>query len=170
MTHAYPPPPLAPTVLARATLTLTLVLGPVAAAQSAAPTLPAQAPTMATPVTPTPAATPLDTLLLALRSAPGWRSADLTYRAAQLQLDSARLRAGLNLTAGGSGTLTKAPWDSGDWTGNGTLTLSASLPVLPWSPLLEGVRSTFGLSTGAVTKRVSRSRARLKKAVMHDEH
>lgn len=158
MTHAYPPPPLAPTVLARATLTLTLVLGPVAAAQSAAPTLPAQAPTMATPVTPTPAATPLDTLLLALRSAPGWRSADLTYRAAQLQLDSARLRAGLNLTTGGSGTLTKAPWDSGDWTGNGTLTLSASLPVLPWSPLLEGVRSAErGVQTAALDLRGARA-------------
>jgi RNA polymerase sigma factor (sigma-70 family) len=29
---------------------------------------------------------------------------------------------------------------------------------------------TLGLSVGAVAKRVSRSRARLKKAVMHDEH
>jgi RNA polymerase sigma factor (sigma-70 family) len=41
--------------------------------------------------------------------------------------------------------------------------------------LLEGhsyseAAEMLGLSLGAVTKRVSRSRARLKKAVMHDEH
>ncbi|GAA4267534.1 sigma-70 family RNA polymerase sigma factor [Frondihabitans peucedani] len=41
--------------------------------------------------------------------------------------------------------------------------------------LLEGhsyseAAALLGLSAGAVTKRVSRSRARLKKAVMHDEH
>ncbi|MDY1005881.1 sigma-70 family RNA polymerase sigma factor [Curtobacterium sp. CFBP9011] len=41
--------------------------------------------------------------------------------------------------------------------------------------LIEGHSYTeaatmLGLSVGAVTQRVSRSRARLKKAVMHDEH
>ena len=41
--------------------------------------------------------------------------------------------------------------------------------------LLEGhsyaeAAEILGLSVGAVTQRVSRSRARLKKAVMHDEH
>ncbi|MHA0043887.1 TolC family protein [Deinococcus sp. PEB2-63] len=166
MTHASPPRP-----LRRAALTLALLLGPVAAQSSAAQnsvaqptvaqtlpstTAPAPAPVPAAPASAL--ASPLDSLLLALRSAPGWRSADLTYRAAQLQLDSARLRAGLNLTAGGNAALTKAPWEGGDWTGNGTLTLSASLPVLPWSPLLEGVRSAErGVQTAALDLRGTRA-------------
>ncbi|GGL00212.1 TolC family protein [Deinococcus radiotolerans] len=115
----------------RCLLFLALLLGPAAAQTTPSP------PQTAAPQ----ASAPLDTLLLTLRAAPGWRSADLTFRAAQLQLDSARARAGLNLSAGASGTLTKAPWDGGDWTGNGAVTVTASLPVLPWSPLLEGVRS-----------------------------
>lgn len=144
-------------------LALTLLLS-AASAQTAAPapTTPAPAtPASTAPALTTPApsvtASPLDTLLAALRAAPGWRSADLTYRAAQLQLDSARARAGLTLSAGASGALTKAPWDSGSWVGNGTVTLTASLPVLPWSPLQEGLRSAErGVQAAALELRAAR--------------
>ncbi|GGS01157.1 TolC family protein [Deinococcus sedimenti] len=146
-----------PTLLVRAVLTAALLTAPGLSGPAAAQTAPPPPGLPAPVTTPTPAAGSLDALLLALRAAPGWRAADLTYRSAQLQLDSARLRAGLNLTAGASGSLSKVPWDGGDWTGNGTVTLSASLPVLPWSPLLEGVRSAErGVQTAALDLRAAR--------------
>jgi outer membrane protein len=42
----------------------------------------------------------LNGVLTLLRQSPGWQSADLTYHAAQLALDSARTRAGLSLSVG----------------------------------------------------------------------
>ncbi|GAA5448113.1 hypothetical protein Ddep01_01873 [Deinococcus depolymerans] len=118
-----------------------------AQAQQMPVTSPAPAP-LSAPVTP--AASPLPTvtvspefaaLLELLRRSPDWRAADLRYRAAQLTLDSARARAGLSLIAGADGSLTRLPWDSGDWSGRAALTVSAGLSVLPWSAALEGVRS-----------------------------
>ncbi len=142
-----------------ALLTLTLLL-PHAAAQQATPPIPVSTPAGPAPVSTPPAAptaAPLDGLLLTLRGSPGWRSADLTYRAAQLQLDSARARAGLSLTAGASGAVTKVPWDSGDWLASGTVTLTASLPVLPWSPQRELLRSAErGVQAAALELRSAR--------------
>ncbi|GHF37309.1 outer membrane protein [Deinococcus metalli] len=98
------------------------------------------------------------TVLTALRSAPDWRSADLTYRAAQLTLDSARTRAGLSVSAGATGSLTKIPWDTGTWNGAATVTLSAGWSVLPWSAAQEGVRSAQrALDSAAVTLRTARA-------------
>lgn len=94
--------------------------------------------------TPTPATVPLTSLnavLDRLRQSPGWRAADLSYRAAQLSLDSARSRAGLSLSVGGTAALVRVPWEGGEWQSSGTVTLSAGISVLPWSPALEAVRS-----------------------------
>lgn len=136
---------------ARALLTVGALLGTGAAAQTAPPP--------AVPVAaPAPAAEALPALLGALRSAQDWRSADLTYRAAQLTLDSARTRAGLSVQAGATGSLTRLPWDTGEWNGAATVTVSAGLSVLPWSAALEGVRSAQrGLDSAAITLRSARS-------------
>lgn len=148
---------------AAALLSLSLLLGPATAQTTppapaplptpAAPASPAQ-PTAAQPAVPA----PLFPLLDALRRSPGWRSADLSYRAAQLALDSARTRAGLSLTAGGDAALTRLPWDTGQWQGSATVTLGASLSVLPWAPALEGVRSAQrALDSAATELRTSRA-------------
>ena len=97
-------------------------------------------------------------MLALLRGSPGWQSADLTYRAAQLALDSARVRAGLALGMGADSSLTKIPWDDGEWQGNATLNVSASLSVLPWSPARDAVRSAErALAAAAVDLRNSRA-------------
>ncbi len=71
-----------------------------------------------------------------------WRVADLTFETAARQLDAARAAAGLSLSGGGSyaynarnvgGTVTDA--------GNLIVSVNASLTLLPWSPVFDGVRS-----------------------------
>ncbi|WP_235514207.1 TolC family protein [Deinococcus sp. Leaf326] len=121
-------------------LVVPLLPGSVAAAQTA----PAQATpaSVAAPVSSSSAPlTSLNAVLAGLRQSPGWRAADLSYRAAQLSLDSARTRAGLSLSAGANAALVRVPWENGAWQSSGTVTLSAGISVLPWSPALEGVRS-----------------------------
>lgn len=117
-----------------ALLSAALLVGcPAAYAQTDSPApVPATAPAV-------PSLTLAQTLTL-VRASPGWRSADLQYRSAQLSLDSARARAGLNVTVGTDATLIKVPLDSGDWLGNATLTAQVSASVLPWSATFEGVR------------------------------
>jgi outer membrane protein len=117
-----------------ALLSAALLVGWPAAHAQTAPPAPVPA---TTPVTPP--LTLAQTLTL-VRTAPGWRSADLQYRSAQLSLDSARARAGLNVTVGTDASLIKVPLDSGDWLGNATLTAQVSASVLPWSATFEGVR------------------------------
>lgn len=132
------------------TLLLTALLGGGAVAQSSAPPPPAAA---SAPLADTTAS-----LLTALRASPDWRSADLTYRAAQLTLESARTRAGLSVSAGASASLTKVPWETGDWNGAATVTVSAGLSVLPWSAAQEGVRSAQrALDSAAIALRSSRA-------------
>lgn len=100
----------------------------------------------------------LSSVLTLLRGSPGWQSADLTYRAAQLALDSARTRAGLSLSVGADSSVVKVPWDTGEWQGSATLNLGASLSVLPWSPAREAVRSAErALAAAAVDLRNSRA-------------
>ncbi|GGO24944.1 TolC family protein [Deinococcus humi] len=100
----------------------------------------------------------LNGVLTLLRQSPGWQSADLTYRAAQLALDSARTRAGLSLSVGVDSSLVKVPWDTGEWKGSASLNVSAALNVLPWSPAREAVRSAErALSASAVTLRDNRA-------------
>lgn len=135
---------------------LLAALLPFAGAQSAPPSsAPASSPPApgveAAPTTPAPATT-LPELLRALRLSPGWRGADLTYRAAELGLQSARARAGLSLTVGGNAALVKYPWDSGEWTASPALTATLALPVLPWSPQREAVRSAERAVSAAATE------------------
>ena len=143
------------------TLTALLSLGLLTTghAQTAPPT--PTPPLLQQAPTPGPAQIPeitLSSVLALLRLSPGWQSADLTYRAAQLALDSARTRAGLSLSVGTDGSVVKAPWDSGEWKGSSTLNVGASLSVLPWSPAREAVRSAErALAAAAVDLRNSRA-------------
>lgn len=76
--------------------------------------------------------------LKALQSGPAWRSADLTYESAQRSLEAAQAAAGLKVTPGASYTLA----DSGGTTSSSlTLTGTASLGVLPWTPSADTVRA-----------------------------
>ncbi|EYB66563.1 outer membrane efflux protein [Deinococcus phoenicis] len=122
-------------------LSLALLGSPAAAAQG---TPPAPAPAAAAPAAAAPAAPAPLTLaqtLTRLRASPGWRSADLQYRSAQLALESARARAGLNVTVGADVSAVNFPLASGNTTLGTTVTAQASASVLPWSPAREAVRS-----------------------------
>ena len=141
-------------------LTALLALGLFGAPATAQVTPPAPSTTAPTPLAvPAPVqAGSLQDVLTALRQSPGWRSADLTYRAARLALDSARTRAGLSLTVGADGSLVKVPWDSGEWRGSTTVTVGASLAVLPWSAAREAVRGAErALAAAAVGLRSDRA-------------
>ncbi|MDB5044909.1 MAG: transporter [Deinococcus sp.] len=127
-------------------LSVTLLMGLPAAHAQTAPPIPTAPPAPTAPAEPVSAPAPaspsltLAQTLTLVRASPGWRSADLQYRSAQLSLDSARARAGLNVTVGTDASLVKVPLDSGDWLGNATLTAQISASVLPWSATFEGVR------------------------------
>ncbi|WP_019588084.1 TolC family protein [Deinococcus apachensis] len=109
------------------------LLAPPAAAQSTPP--PAQSAPEATPTPLTLAQT-----LARLRGSPGWLSADLQYRGAELALGSARARAGVNVTVGVDASAVKVPVSTGETTLGATVTAQVSVSVLPWSPTLEAVR------------------------------
>lgn len=107
----------------------------------------------------------LPQLLRDLRTSPAWRGADLTYLAAELGLQSARARAGLSIQAGVSTSLGKVPWDSGEWTLTPVVTASFALPVLPWSPQREAVRSAErALASAAIELRAARAGLTVKAA------
>ena len=142
--------------LAVLALLLPALLG-LAAAQDASTVAP-PAP-VGTPVNAAqPAVLTLPRLLQDLRTSPGWRGADLTYRAAELQLQSARARAGLTVQVGASAALSKVPWDGGDWALTPAVMASFALPVLPWSPQREAVRGAErALNAAAIELRSSRA-------------
>ena len=128
-------------------LSALLLLGPPSLAQTAAPT---PTPADSAPAAQVPASPPLNLVgtrlsfsevRAALRSSPGWRSAEESYKAAQLALSAARARSGLNLTVGGDATVGKAPLDTGDWRAAATVTASLGAVVLPWGSANDPVRS-----------------------------
>ncbi|MEW6420434.1 MAG: TolC family protein [Deinococcota bacterium] len=119
------------------------------------PTALAQPPVLGPQVAPAPLT--LADVLTRLRSGPGWRSADLQYRQAELALERARVRAGLNVTVGTDVSAVKVPLSSGDLTLNATVNAQASASVLPWSPALEAVRSAErSLASAAANLRATR--------------
>lgn len=125
-----------------------LALGGALAQTSPPAAVPAQA--AAAPLT-------LAQTLALLRQSPGWRSADLQFRAAELALSGARARAGLNVSVGADASAVKIPVSSGDVMLNTTLTAQVSASVLPWSPALEAVRSAErGLSRAGADLRSAR--------------
>ncbi|MFC4456050.1 TolC family protein [Deinococcus sonorensis] len=82
----------------------------------------------------------LQQLIAALPQAPGWRSAELQFRSAQLALDAARARAGLGVSVGGDLNRLKAPASDGAWLTSGSVNLQASANLLPWSSAADAVR------------------------------
>lgn len=100
----------------------------------------------------------LSDVLIHLRQSPGWRAADLAYRSAELQLKSTQIRAGLSVSATASSNLNKTPWDGGDWDGSTSVSISASISVLPWSPAIEAVKKEErNLKNAAIELRKSRA-------------
>lgn len=102
----------------------------------------------------------LPEVLAWLRSAPGWQAADYAYRASELQVQAAQIRAGLSLSVGGNASAAKIPWDTGEWTGSGSLNATLSASVLPWSPAREALRSAQRSHQAAATE-LRRTRADL---------
>ncbi|WP_216324677.1 TolC family protein [Deinococcus aestuarii] len=135
---------------------LMLLLVPLALGGARAQTAP-PSPAAAAPAQSVSAPLTLQGTLARLRQSPGWQGADLQYRAAELALQSARARAGLNVTVGADASAVKVPLSSGDLTLNTTVTAQVSASVLPWSPALEAVRSAErGLSRAGADRRAAR--------------
>ena len=129
-------------------LSLALTGGAVAQTEPAFPVQPglSSPPGLASPLT-------LSGTLGALPASPGWRSAELRYRGAELALTAARVRAGLGVTVGADLSAVKVPIDSGETKLSATVTVQAAASVLPWSPALEAVRSAERALTRAAADR-----------------
>lgn len=142
-------------------LTLALLLGPLAAAQTA----PAQpTPAQSAPGQSAPAQTASPIVQVSLREAltqltqaPGWKSVALQYLSAQQNLNAARARAGLSLSVGADLNAMKAPLD-GDWTSGTTLNAQVGANVLPWSSAQGSVLlATRGLYRAGLEQRDSQN-------------
>jgi outer membrane protein len=91
----------------------------------------------------------LETALKALPAAPGWRVAELTAQSAQRQLEAAQASAGFNLTANGAYTTSRTdgiplenlPPGTQLSSSSGSVSATAGLTVLPWSPAFDSVRA-----------------------------
>ncbi len=96
----------------------------------------------------------LETALKALPTAPAYKVADLTVQSAQRQLEAAQANAGFNLTANGAyntsrtdgiplENLTAQQGAGGTQltSSSGSVSATAGLTVLPWSPAFDGVRA-----------------------------
>ena len=91
----------------------------------------------------------LETALKALPSAPAYKVADLTVQSAQRQLEAAQANAGFNLTANGAFNTSRTdgialenlPPGTQLSSSSGSVSATAGLTVLPWSPTFDGVRA-----------------------------
>lgn len=137
-------------------LSLALLLAPAALAQTApTQTAPAQTSSVAQPASAQ--ALSLAQTLSALTQAPGWRAAALQYLSASQNLDAARARAGLSVSAGASVNAFKVPID-GDWNSATTLNVQAAINVLPWSSAQGSVlQATRGLYRAGLDQRDSQN-------------
>ncbi|GEM87572.1 TolC family protein [Meiothermus granaticius] len=97
----------------------------------------------------------LEAALKALQNSPSWRSADLSYESALRALEAAQAASGLQVTPGASYTLA----DSGGSTSNNlTLSGTASLNVLPWTPSADAIRAAQrALERAALTRASTRN-------------
>ncbi len=91
----------------------------------------------------------LETVLKALPTAPGWQVAELTAQSAQRQLEAAQAGAGFNLTANGAYMTSRTdgiplenlPPGTQLSSSSGSVSATAGLTVLPWSPAFDAVRA-----------------------------
>ena len=91
----------------------------------------------------------LETALKALPNAPAYKIADLTAQSAQRQLEAAQANAGFNLTANGAYNTSRTdgiplenlPPGTQLSSSSGSVSATAGLTVLPWSPAFDGVRA-----------------------------
>jgi outer membrane protein len=91
----------------------------------------------------------LETALKSLPSAPAYKVADLTVQSAQRQLEAARAGAGFNLTANGAINTGRTdgippenlPPGTQLTSSSGSVSATAGLTVLPWSPAFDAVRA-----------------------------
>jgi outer membrane protein len=91
----------------------------------------------------------LETALKSLPSAPAYNVAELTVQSAQRQLETAQAGAGFNLTANGAYNTSRTdgiapenlPPGTQLSTSSGSVSATAGLTVLPWSPAFDSVRA-----------------------------
>lgn len=97
----------------------------------------------------------LEAALKALQNSPSWRSADLSYESALRALEAAQAASGLQVTPGASYTLADS---SGSTSNNLTLSGTASLNVLPWTPSADAIRAAQrALERAALTRASTRN-------------
>jgi outer membrane protein len=91
----------------------------------------------------------LETALKTLPNAPAYKQADLTVQSASKQLEAAQAGAGFNLTANGAYTTSRTdgiplenlPAGTQLSSSSGSVSATAGLTLLPWSPAFDGVRA-----------------------------
>ena len=83
----------------------------------------------------------LEDALIAVKSTPDWQVANLNYQTARRNLESAQAASGINLSASGSYNLSQPVSSSVTASSTGSVSLTAIVTVLPWSPAYDGIRS-----------------------------
>ncbi len=100
----------------------------------------------------------LESALGNLPKTPDWQSADLSYESALRQLEAAQAATGLRLTGGANYNLNSPIQPAGDAQNSLAASLSASLGVLPWGSVGDGIRSALrALERAALTRRDARN-------------
>ena len=79
--------------------------------------------------------------LIAVKSTPDWQVANLNYQTARRNLESAQAASGINLSASGSYNLSQPVSSSVTASSTGSVSLTAIVTVLPWSPAYDGIRN-----------------------------
>ena len=83
----------------------------------------------------------LEDALIAVKSTPDWQVANLDYQTARRNLESAQAASGINLSASGSYNLSQPVSSSVTASSTGSVSLTAIVTVLPWSPAYDGIRN-----------------------------
>ena len=83
----------------------------------------------------------LEDALIAVKSTPDWQVANLNYQTARRNLESAQAASGINLSASGSYNLSQPVSSSVTASSTGSVSLTAIVTVLPWSPAYDGIRN-----------------------------
>ena len=79
--------------------------------------------------------------MIAVKSTPDWQVANLNYQTARRNLESAQAASGINLSASGSYNLSQPVSSSVTASSTGSVSLTAIVTVLPWSPAYDGIRN-----------------------------
>lgn len=100
----------------------------------------------------------LEAAQIALPNTSDWKSADLTYEAAQRSLEAAQAASGLKVTGGTNYSLVTPLQPAGSAQSSLNASVAASMGVLPWTASADAIRSASrALDRAAFTRRDTRN-------------